>query len=131
MRRLYPALVDRKGEAYEICFPDFPGFVAVGRSPEEAIAEGAEALGLHVAAMVANGDALPTPTPLGDVEMPAKEEAVVAVTLVPVIIPGRARTIEVTLDESLIDEIDNEADDRSAFIAEAARAALARRGTMS
>ena len=32
MRRLYPALVDRKGETYEICFPDFPECVAVGRS---------------------------------------------------------------------------------------------------
>ncbi len=42
-------------------------------------------------------------------------------------LPGRARRVNVTLDEALIEEIDSIATNRSRFLAEAARAELARR----
>lgn len=48
-------------------------------------------------------------------------------TLVPVSIPGKARRVNVTLDEALLEEIDAVTDNRSRFLAEAARAELARR----
>ena len=51
----------------------------------------------------------------------------VAITLVPVVLPGRARRVNVTLDEALLEEIDQISDNRSGFLAEATRAELARR----
>jgi metal-responsive CopG/Arc/MetJ family transcriptional regulator len=51
----------------------------------------------------------------------------VAVTVVGVTVPGRAKRVNVTLDEALLDEIDSIAKNRSRFLAEAARAELARR----
>ena len=51
----------------------------------------------------------------------------VAITLVGVTVPGRAKRVNVTLDEALLGEIDEVADNRSRFLAEAARAELAQR----
>jgi hypothetical protein len=51
----------------------------------------------------------------------------IAVTLVAVTLPGKAKRINVTLDEALLEEIDKVADNRSRFLADAARAELARR----
>jgi metal-responsive CopG/Arc/MetJ family transcriptional regulator len=44
-----------------------------------------------------------------------------------VVFPGRARRVNVTLDEALLEEIDQISNNRSGFLAEAARAELARR----
>jgi metal-responsive CopG/Arc/MetJ family transcriptional regulator len=44
-----------------------------------------------------------------------------------VTLPGKAQRVNITLDEALLDEIDQIADSRSRFLAEAARAELARR----
>ena len=137
MRRYYPATVDREtadrpGQglvvAYGIAFPDFPGCVSAGASAEEAIEAGHEALAGHVALMVADGDPIPDPTPLERVTW-EEDEDVVCVTLVPVSLPGRAVRLNISLDEGLLDEIDAVAGrgKRSAFLAAAARAELARR----
>ncbi len=127
MKRLYPAVIDKdEGSDYGISFPDFPGCVSAGSTPEEALAMGAEALSGHVAMMIADGDELPVPTPLAEI-VDEPDENVVMHTLIPVVIPGRAKRINVTLDESLLEEIDSETNNRSGFLAEAARAELARR----
>ena len=126
MRQHYAAVVDRDGDAFGISFPDFPGCVSAGRSAEEAIANGAEALAGHVAAMVDDGDPLPAPTPLAALPRPAADEDIVAITLVPVVIPGRAKRVNVTLDEGLLAEIDRLANNRSRFLSTAAREKIAR-----
>lgn len=127
MKRHYPAVIDKDADsAYGITFPDFPGCVSAGDTPEEAIALGAEALAGHVALMVDDGDAIPEPTPLADVTW-EDDENVLMVTLVAVIIPGRAKRVNITLDEGLLEEIDTVAGNRSGFLADAARAELARR----
>jgi metal-responsive CopG/Arc/MetJ family transcriptional regulator len=51
----------------------------------------------------------------------------VTVALVPVTLPGRAHRVNITMDEGLLHEIDAVADNRSRFLADAARAELARR----
>jgi predicted RNase H-like HicB family nuclease len=54
---------DRKSD-YGVSFPDFPGCVtAVGRL-EEAPHMAEEALSLHIAGMVKDGDTIPRPSPL-------------------------------------------------------------------
>ena len=85
-----------------------------------------EALAGHVALMVADGDALPEPTPLEAVAED-RDASTVAITLVSVVLPGKMQRVNITMDEGLLDEIDAIADNRSRFLAEAARAELARR----
>lgn len=123
----YPAFVDKDADSdFGVSFPDFPGCVSAGETLEDALLGAQESLSGHVALMIADGDALPKPTPLEAVAA-EKEPSTVAITLVPVVLPGRARRVNVTLDEALLEEIDQISDNRSGFLAEAARAELARR----
>jgi predicted RNase H-like HicB family nuclease len=123
----YPALVDKDAESdFGVSFPDFPGCVSAGETLEESLIGAQEALSGHIALMIADGDALPKPTSLEEVAA-EKERSTVAITLVPVVLPGRARRVNVTLDEALLEEIDQISNNRSGFLAEAARAELARR----
>jgi hypothetical protein len=66
--------------------------------------------------MLADGDALPKVSAFEEVAA-AKEASTVAVTLVPVELPGRARRVNVTLDEALLEEIDQISNNRSGFLA--------------
>jgi len=127
MRRSYPAVVDRDGTAYGITFPDFPGCISAGDTAEAAIAAGTEALTGHIAWMVEDGEAVPEPTPLDQVSW-EPDETVVCVSLVTVPVPGRVQRYNVTLDESLVAEIDSVAGrgNRSRFLTEAAREKLVR-----
>jgi predicted RNase H-like HicB family nuclease len=128
MRKLYyPALVDKDEDSdFGVSFPDFPGCVSAGESIEQAVLGAQEALAGHVALMLADGDAMPAPSELEEIAA-RKEASTVAVTLIPVVLPGRARRVNVTLDEALLEEIDQISNNRSGFLAEAARAELARR----
>ena len=128
MRRYYPAVVDREGDIYGISFPDFPGCVSSGATPEEAIEGGREALAGHVDLMIRDGDAIPDPTPLEAISY-EEDEDVICVTMIPVELPGRAVRVNRSLDEGLLAEIDAIAGKgrRSAFLAEAAKAEIARR----
>ena len=102
MRKLhYPALIDKDADSdFGVSFPDFPGCVSAGESVEEAVIGAQEALAGHVALMLADGDAMPAPSALKEVAA-QKEASTVAVTLIPVVLPGRARRVNVTLDEAL------------------------------
>jgi predicted RNase H-like HicB family nuclease len=123
----YPAVIDKEPDSdFGVAFPDFPGCVSAGRTLDQAVLGAHEALAGHVALMVTDGDSLPEPTPL---ETVAKERdaSTVAITLVPVVLPGKLQRVNITIDEALLDEIDAMADNRSRFLAEAARAELARR----
>ena len=126
-RRYFPAVIDREGSLYGITFPDFPGCVSSGGSPEEAIEAGREALSGHVALMAADGDPLPDPTRLEEVTW-EEDEDVVCISLVSVTLPGKAVRVNITLDAGLLEEIDAVTSNRSAFLAGAARAALHRQG---
>lgn len=123
----YPAVVDKDaGSDFGVAFPDFPGCVSAGSTLDEAVLGAHEALAGHVALMVGDGDQLPEPTPL-EVVAAKRDGSTVAITLVPVTLPGKMQRVNITMDEGLLDEIDTVADNRSRFLAEAARAELARR----
>lgn len=126
-KQFYPAVLEKEPDSvYGVTFPDFPGCVSAGDTAEEALVNAHEALAGHVALMVQDGDLLPLPTAVEDV---AADPGVtmIAVSVVGVTIPGRAKRINVTLDEALLEEIDTVAKNRSRFLADAARAELARR----
>lgn len=127
MQRTYPAIIDREGTLYGISFPDFPGCVSSANSPEAVIASGTEALTGHIAVSAEYGDPIPDPTPLEQVDTTDPEANIVCVTLITVAVPGRMVRYNVSLDESLVAEIDRVAGkgNRSAFLADAARDKLA------
>lgn len=123
----YPAILEKEPEsAYGVTFPDLPGCVSAGDTAEEALVNAHEALAGHIALMVQDDDPLPKPTSIEAVSADP-EVRMIAVTMVGVTVPGRAKRVNVTLDEALLNEIDSVADNRSRFLAEAARAELARR----
>ena len=125
--RSYPAIVDKEpGSDFCVVFPDFPGCVSAGSTLEEAFTGAHEALAGHVALMAADGDSLPEPTPLEQVAA-ERDATTVAVVLVSVGVPGKGKRVTVTLDDMLLSEIDAAGNNRSAFLAQAARAELARR----
>ncbi len=76
--------------------------------------------------MLADGDLLPEPTPLQDI-LKEHDSSTVAVTVIPIVLPGQIKRINITLDEGLLDEIDRHTENRSRFLADAARAELSRR----
>lgn len=58
----YIALVHKdEGTSYGVSFPDVPGCISAGDTLEEAVANAAEALAGHFAAMRKEGDAIPAP----------------------------------------------------------------------
>lgn len=58
----YIALVHKDaGTSYGVSFPDVPGCISAGDTFEQAVANAAEALAGHFAAMRADGDAIPAP----------------------------------------------------------------------
>jgi predicted RNase H-like HicB family nuclease len=123
----YPAVIDKDPDSdFGVAFPDFPGCVSAGATLDQAVLGAHEALAGHVALMVADGDALPGPSPLESVTA-ERDKSTVAITLVPVTLPGKLQRVNISIDEGLLDEIDAIADNRSRFLSEAARAELARR----
>ena len=130
----YRALLEPDGKGgYGVVFPDFPGCVSVGADAETAVHQAAEVLALHVQEILEDGTFLPAPSapdaPLPGwlADEPGAERWVRV--LVPVTVPGKARRINVTIEESLLARLDHAARDhrmtRSAFLADAVRRALA------
>ena len=125
----YPAVFETDDAGgFGVVFPDLPGCVTQGATLEDAHANAMEALELHLAGMVEDGERLPEPSPLAAVKGDP-ESRVVTVMLVPATLPGRTRRINVTLDTALISRIDAVSSNRSAFLEDAARAELQRRAT--
>ncbi|MBO9377933.1 HicB family protein [Sphingomonas histidinilytica] len=120
----YPAIVERAGKGYCVFFPDLPGCTSAGATLQEAARAAEAALEGHLIVTAEAGQALPDPSDLDDVERdPEVDEA--ARILVRGEKPGRLVRINITMDERLVAAIDRVSRNRSGFIAEAARAALA------
>lgn len=126
----YIGIIHKEPESsYGVSFPDFPGCISSGETLQEALMSAAEALGAHVRWMQREGDAIPEPSEL-DVVMrdPDFADGMPAVITPTLQNKGKAVRLNITLDEYLVADIDAHAErlgvTRSAFLAEAARAAL-------
>jgi predicted RNase H-like HicB family nuclease len=122
------ALIHDESGVLGISFPDFPGVVSTGRSPDEVLRKGSEALTFHVAGMVEDGDPLPVVRSLQDLQSDrAYREAAkgATVAMVQFEMPTQAVRINVMMDENLLEAVDRAAkalgQSRSAFLAAAAR----------
>lgn len=123
---LYPAIIERAGEGFSVYFPDLPGCTSAGRTVHEAALNAEEALAGHLLEAVRQGEELVDPSDLGEIERDPEVDEV-ARLLVRTERPGKAVRLNITLDEGLVAAIDRVAKNRSGFLAEAARDALAHR----
>ena len=124
----YIALIHRDAKSdYGVSFPDFPGCITAGRTLDEARTLAAEVLAFHIEGMREDGAEIPEPSALAEImTLRANRDAVAFL----VSVSGRAERslrVNVMLPEGLLREIDRRTDNRSRFLAEAARAALVRR----
>jgi hypothetical protein len=90
----------------------------------EAALNAEEALDGHLLVSVQHGDEVAGPSALEDIEQDP-EVAEVARLLVRADKPGKAVRLNITMDECLVAAIDRVAKNRSGFLSDAARAALA------
>lgn len=114
----YVAVVHKEPESdYGVSFPDFPGCITAGETLEEARNYAVEALTLHVAGMIEDGEDLPVPTKLDDL---AEELSGGAALIVSVNPPGKTVRVNITLNESELAAIDRAAsksgESRSAYM---------------
>jgi predicted RNase H-like HicB family nuclease len=125
----YIALIRKKrNTAFGVDFPDFPGCISAGDTLDEALSNAREALGLHIQGMNEDGERIPEPSSLETVlKNPQNRDAVPCLVQFPRA-KGKAVRINITVEENLLEEIDDAAASvgisRSAFIAEAARTKL-------
>jgi predicted RNase H-like HicB family nuclease len=107
---------------FGVSFPDFPGCVTAGRTLEEARRKAVEALSLHIAGMVADGEKIPNPSTIDDVAGDPAIKGAVAF-LVPAHSERTVR-VNVTARESQLEQIDRLARsaglNRSAYMVQAA-----------
>jgi predicted RNase H-like HicB family nuclease len=133
----YVALLDGHAGAYGVVVPDLPGCSSGGATIDEAVANAQEAVALWADEMASQGGEVPAPRPvetaLADPEVAAAIAAGSAIILVPLIHEaGRATRINISLDRSLLEAIDEAAAarklTRSAFLASAAREKITSEG---
>ncbi len=80
---------------FGVSFPDFPGCITAGKTLDEAHRMASEALALHIAGMVEDGDIIPTPSALDDlVDDPARKDAVAFLVHVE---PHTDRTVRINI----------------------------------
>ena len=85
---------DRNSD-FGVSFPDFPGCITAGRTLEEAHRMAAEALALHIAGMVEDGETIPEPSTLDALaEDPAMKNAVAFLVHVK---PEAERTVRINI----------------------------------
>jgi predicted RNase H-like HicB family nuclease len=113
-RRYYPAQIEEENGSFGAWFTDFPGCVSAGNSIAEAIGGAHEALALHVAGMIEDGEKIPTPS------TPELEDGSVAVSMVGVTLPGKKKRVNIMIDEGVLAAIDAVAGNRSRFLEKAA-----------
>ena len=66
---LYVAFIHGDGgPGFGISFPDFPGCVSDGDTIDETVQRGASALAFHIEGMIEDGEAIPAPRSLQDIE---------------------------------------------------------------
>jgi predicted RNase H-like HicB family nuclease len=120
----YTAIVERTGSGFSVFFPDVPGCVSAGRTELETFTNAEEALSLHLAETVRARESLPKASATIPHD-PGVEEF--CRFLVRVELPGKAVRLNITMDEGLVAAIDRVASNRSNFLSQAAREALAAR----
>lgn len=126
MHKSYVCVIESDDNpGYSAFFPDLPGCAAAGDSITECFEDAHGALALHLAGMIEDGDPLPTPTPLDKIIVD-DGVTVAHLALIRVPVTGKTQRINITVDSTLLAAIDEVTTNRSAWLADAALAALRR-----
>jgi predicted RNase H-like HicB family nuclease len=125
MTKKFPALIHKeKGSDYGVSFPDIPGCVTAGSSPEEAYKLAEEVLQFHIDGMLEEGESIPEPS-LDNADKLARATGASIIHMVPVRLPSKAKRVNITIDENILEDIDQAAAirgvTRSAFLVFSAR----------
>jgi predicted RNase H-like HicB family nuclease len=126
----YVALIhkDRRSD-FGVSFPDFPGCISVGKTYEEALRMGAEALAFQAEGLAADRSAIPRPRSLDQIRA-AKEDWIdwknAVIAMIPLLPPqGKPKATNVSIDSALLTAIDSYADrtgsTRSSILSEGAK----------
>ena len=131
----YVAVVEKDPDsAFGVWFPDVEGCFSAGETLEEAVGNAAVALRQHAEAVESAGRRLEAARAVDDVLRDRDVKASIKTGAVLFAVPlladaGRTVRINISLDKSLVDQIDMAASarglTRSAFIAQAAREKIA------
>ncbi len=118
----YIALLRKQADSdFGVEFPNFAGCVTAGITLEDACNMAAEALLLHVAGMMEDGDAIPEPSGLDEILTNPLHGNVAAVLIdVPTHGPRSVR-VNISVPEDILQAIDRVTDNRCRFLANAAR----------
>jgi len=121
----YVALLRKQVESdFGVEFPDFPGCITAGTTLEDARRMAAEALLLHVEGLIEDGSLIPEPSGLDEILTDPRYKDTAAVLVdVPTRWPRSVR-VNVSVPEDVLQAIDRVTDNRSRFLADAAREKL-------
>lgn len=120
----YVALLRKQSDSdFGVDFPDFPGCVTAGQTLEDARRMAAEALQFHIEGMIEDSDAIPAPSKLDTIMADPDHRDGIAV-LIDVSVRRPVVRINVSLPPDLLEAIDRATDNRSRFLADAAREKL-------
>ena len=126
----YIALIHKDaGSDFGASFPDFPGVVTAAPTLEDLRKEAEEALTLHIAGLVEDGEIVPDPSPLDVIAQVDDYRDAVAVLVVGApVLGGASVRVNITLPESMLKRIDQYAEEhgmtRSGFLVQAAKKEL-------
>ena len=118
-----------KGDVLGVVFPDFPGCVSCGDNFDEAYQMAHEALAGHAEAMKEHGYKIPEPRTLEDIEKNWEDfkdwkKTKYAIAYISLIPSSETRKYTISMDASLMAQVDNIAKNRSKFIAKAVEKVL-------
>lgn len=122
----YPAIIERAGTGYSLFFPDLPGCASAGNTIQEVARNAEEALAGHLLVSAQHREPVAEPSELDAIDRDYDVDEVARI-LVRAERPGKPVRINVSLDEGLVAAIDRVAENRSRFLSDAARVALAAR----
>lgn len=107
MERIYNALLyDEKGNI-GICFPDFSGCVSVGKSIQDALNNGREALEFHIEGMLEDKENIPLKSDDSKLKSYLAENPGGMLSVVTANIPeSKSKRVDITLPEFLLSQID-------------------------
>lgn len=126
MKHSFPAIIEPAGAGFSAFFPDLPGCTATGDSSVEVLRALEISAQLYIDDLIEDGEAIPKNDDARLAEARQDPDITVdMVAMIPVRGPAKSKRISLTIDEDLLADIDAVADNRSAFLAAAARVALA------
>jgi predicted RNase H-like HicB family nuclease len=129
--RYYAALIHKEAASdYGVSFPDLPGCITAGRTIDEARTMAAAALALHLEGLEAEGEPIPEPSSLDDLEAVVAERGGVLTIIPAPTSTGTKVRVNVVLPVDLLAETDRCAEavgsNRSDFIVQALKHELSR-----